>query len=201
MHTPSHWLMTAALHKGLQRTTTVPSAFLLGSVVPDMPLYLLSLGGTIYYRLFLGWSSQATFRQMFDYLYFQHPVWIAAHNLLHSPTLLLLALMGLGSLWSPSRTWLRWCLWFGLACLLHSAVDIVTHVDDGPLLLFPFEWTVRFQSPVSYWDSTHYGREFTVFELTLDVLLLGYLYGPRMWSWLIDTAYQRPANVIRDQDS
>jgi hypothetical protein len=193
--------MTAALHKGLQRTTSVPSAFLLGSVAPDMPLYLLSLGGTIYYRLFLGWSSSATFHQMFDYLYFQHPVWIAAHNLLHSPTLLLLALTGLWSLWSSSRTWLRWGLWFGLACLLHSIVDIVTHVDDGPLLLFPFEWTVRFQSPVSYWDSTHYGREFTVFELTLDVLLLGYLYGSRVWSWLTDTAQQRPADVLRDQSS
>jgi hypothetical protein len=78
-------------------------------------------------------------------------------------------------------------------------VDIATHVDDGPLLLFPLHWTLRFQSPVSYWDRTHYGREFTIFELTLDVLCLGYLYGYRVWSWWANAVRHRP-DIAGDQD-
>ena len=75
----------------------------------------------------------------------------------------------------------RWLRWFLAACLLHSFVDVLTHVDDGPLLFFPFEWTIRFESPVSYWDSRHYGTQFAVFELTLDVLLIAYLCLPPLW--------------------
>jgi len=185
MNTPSHFLMTAALRKRLLHVPIIPSAFLLGSVAPDMPLYLLSLGGMIYYRAVLGWSDSATLHYMFDYLYFYHPVWIAMHNLLHSPTLLLLVLACLWRLRHHQSMLPRWVFWFGLACVLHSGVDIVTHVNDGPLLFFPFDWTVRFHSPVSYWDNRHYGREFAVFELTLDMVCLGYLCGARLWSWLV----------------
>ena len=39
MNPPSHWLMTAALGKRLRHLPIAPSAFLLGSVAPDMPLY------------------------------------------------------------------------------------------------------------------------------------------------------------------
>jgi hypothetical protein len=162
----------------------MPSAFLLGAVAPDLPLYLLSLGGILYYRVILGWSSPATWQYMFGYLYFHQPFWLAAHNVLHSPTLLVLVLASLWRVRQHPRTLLRWGFWFVLACLLHSGIDIFTHVNDGPLLFFPFDWTVRFHSPVSYWDSAHYGREFSVFELALDLVCLGYLGGPRFWSWL-----------------
>ncbi|MGQ4808797.1 hypothetical protein NKDENANG_02186 [Candidatus Entotheonellaceae bacterium PAL068K] len=173
--------MTAALRKRLRHRPIVTSAFLLGSVAPDVPLYLLSLGSYVTYRVLLGWEASSTFRHLFDELYFHHPFWIASHNLLHSPTLLGLVLVCLWPLRSQRTRLLRWLFWFLIACVLHSGVDIVTHVDDGPLLLFPFNWTVRFHSPVSYWDSAHYGRPFAIFELTLDMVLLGYLYGAR---WL-----------------
>ncbi|MEZ4675136.1 MAG: hypothetical protein R2932_12925 [Caldilineaceae bacterium] len=32
----------------------------------------------------------------------------------------------------------------------HTAIDIPLHYDDGPLLLFPFDWKTRFHSPVSH---------------------------------------------------
>lgn len=70
--------------------------------------------------------------------------------MLHAPALLLLRL---GVLWrfrSSEGTPGHWWFWLLAGCLVHSALDIPVHVDDEPLLLFPFEWSLRFQSPVSY---------------------------------------------------
>lgn len=67
-------------------------------------------------------------------------------------------------------------LWFALGAGLHSAIDILTHAGDGPLLLFPLNWTYRFSSPVSYWDPEYYGRIFAPIEHVLDVVLLIYIF-------------------------
>ena len=181
MNTPSHFLITAALRQGLRRQPIAVAPWLFGSVAPDIALYLLSLGGALYYRVFLSWSAEATWQHIYGTLYFHHPFWIASHNLLHSPTLLLLILAFLWPRRQQQGTWWTTLYWFFLACLLHSVIDILTHVDDGPLVFFPFEWTIRYQSPVSYWDSHHYGTQFAVFELMLDVFLIGYLGLPRLW--------------------
>lgn len=178
MNTPSHFLITAALERILPRVPIVKPAFLLGAVAPDLPLWLLSIGGIIYYRFWQGWTAADTGHRLFDELYFHNPGWIAAHNLLHSPILLLL---GVAAVWrtrrnigSASRRW----FWFLLSCLLHSTIDILTHADDGPLLFFPLNWAIRFHSPISYWDDRYYGREFQRFEIGLDLLLLLYLITP-----------------------
>ena len=184
MNTPSHFLITAALRQALPCRSLATSAWLWGAVAPDIPLYLLSFGGAVYYRVFLEWTPAATWQQLFGTLYFHHPFWIAAHNLLHSPSLLLLLFAFLWPVRSRQGTVWCWLWWFCGACLLHSIVDVFTHVDDGPLLLFPFEWTLRFHSPVSYWDSRHYGTEFAIFEMTLDIILLVYLSFPRLRRWL-----------------
>ena len=181
MNTPSHFLMTAALRRAWKKQPPPASACLLGSVAPDIALYLLSLGGALHFRYLLGWSAEATWRQLFDILYFHNPFWIAAHNLLHSPTVLIIGLILLWRFQGLPEAVRRWLRWFLAACLLHSFVDVLTHVDDGPLLFFPFEWTIRFESPVSYWDSRHYGTQFAVFELTLDGFLLAYLCLPALW--------------------
>jgi len=167
--------MTATLDRLLPRVPIQRQAFLIGSVAPDLPLWLLSLGGVVYYHLILGWSLAKSFSLMFDHLYFYNPFWIAFHNLLHAPLLLLL---GIALVWRKRRnigSLYRWLFWFLLACLLHSLIDIFTHADDGPLLLFPLNWSIRFYSPISYWDPRYYGREFSRFELGLDGLLLFYL--------------------------
>lgn len=184
MNTPSHFLITAGLDKFLIRVPIVKSAFLVGSVAPDLSLWLLSIGGAIYYRLILGWSAAETANLMFDKLYFQNPFWIAAHNFLHAPLILLI---GLALVWRKHRnigSRSRWLFWFLLACLGHSVIDILTHVDDGPLLFFPLNWSTRFHSPVSYWDNRYYGQEFQIFEMGLNLLLLIYLARPRIVRYL-----------------
>ena len=76
-------------------------------------------------------------------------------------------------------------LWALLASmLLHTLGDLPVHHDDGHRHFFPFsDW--RFESPVSYWDSNHHGDWFSVFEISLVVLLGAFLYVrervPRIW--------------------
>ena len=178
MNTPSHFLMTAALERALPRIPIVKSAFLLGSVAPDLPLWGLSIGGIVYYHYVLGWPLAETFRHLFDHLFFYDPVWIALHNVLHSPLVLL---VGMAILWRSRRnigTRSRWGFWFLVACLLHSGVDILTHVDDGPLVLFPLDWQTRFSSTVSYWDDRYHAQVFQWFELLANGLFLLYLLTP-----------------------
>lgn len=177
MNTPSHWLITAALDKRFRALPIAHGAFLLGSVAPDMPLYLLTLAGWIHLHLIRGWSTVDAFRYMFDIQFFRDPVWIVGHNALHAPLLLLIGGVGLWRLRRRFPGASTWGIGFVLGCLLHTAVDIPVHVDDGPLLLFPLEWTLRFRSVVSYWDPRHYGTQFFWFELALDLGLAAYLWG------------------------
>lgn len=174
MNTPSHFLMTASLAQVLPQVPIHRPAFLIGSVAPDLALWLLSIAGIIYYHFMSGWSMIATSHQLFSNLYFHNLFWIACHNLLHAPLLLLL---GIILVWQKrsNNSICCWLFWFFLGCLLHSFVDILTHADDGPLLLFPLNWEIRFHSPVSYWDPQYHGREFRRFEMGLDSLLVLFL--------------------------
>ena len=176
--------MTAAINKGFPKVPIVKSAFLIGSVAPDIPLWLLSLGGIAYYHWIKGWSLERTFSYLFDNLFFHNPFWIAAHNVIHTP---ILVLVGIALTWRYRQNIsspYRWFFWFFTACFLHGIVDILTHVDDGPLLFFPLDWSVRFNSPVSYWDLRYYGREFGIFEIVLDLVLLLYLIVPGIYRFL-----------------
>lgn len=184
MNTPSHLIINAALRKWVTTDgqRTIPrSAFLLGAVLPDLPLLLLWIGAYTYYRYMLGDLSITPMDSRFDQLYFTNPFWLASHNLLHAPLLLL---SGLALQWrfrNLPETRGYWWFWFAAGCLTHTMLDIPTHHNDGPLLLFPLEWSMRFHSPVSYWDARYFGREFALFELLLNLTLLGYLFGPGLW--------------------
>ena len=177
MNTPSHFIIQAAVAKRAANPGLVRGAFLWGAVAPDIPLYLLSVFGGLYFR-WTGMSLREAAGHMFDTLFFEDPFWIAAHNLLHSPTMLAL-LLGGGWLFKrfTGRGW-GWAKWFLIGCAAHTLLDIPVHHNDGPLLFFPLEWQTRFSSPVSYWDPDYYGGVFAWFELALDVALLTYLVTP-----------------------
>lgn len=179
MQTYTHLLLTAVWRKHSQKTTlTDPGkALLLGSVLPDVPLVLISIGYVVHRRwLCPELPDKTRCSPTFDFMYFNNPWWIAAHNLLHSPLMILLYLL---IAWWAIRHKAWWgpaFMWFALGCGGHSIIDILTHVNDGPVLLFPLDWHMRFTAPVSYWDPAHGGRPFTFFEHTLDVILLIYLW-------------------------
>jgi membrane-bound metal-dependent hydrolase YbcI (DUF457 family) len=178
MRTPSHFLITAALNKATgKRLKTVSSAVLIGSVAPDLPLVVLSVTTALVKLVRDGRPITNIHSFMFDDLFFNDPLWIISHNTLHAPILLALALVITGFLRTSQVG--NWLFWFFAACAFHTLLDIPTHSSDGPLLLFPFNWTYRFQSPVSYWEG-RYGTMFTIGEYGLNLLLLLYLLRTRL---------------------
>lgn len=195
MQTYSHYIITAVLNRQVkQRQLASGDAaagaklpplkswpLLLGSIAPDLPLIGLAIAFLISDlltgRLGPGSSgaAQPNIAYLFDYLFFHDPWVKAAHNLFHAPILTVgYTLLGYWA-WRNRKLWGPTLFWFGLACSLHTAIDIPLHYDDGPLIFFPFDWNSRFHSPVSYWDPARYGREFAIFEHTLTLGMLIYL--------------------------
>ena len=185
MQTYSHFLLTAVLHKAILPNKPEAAAGLLaGSFAPDVPLALLSAGYVVDRRFIRRHLPDKTrCSPTYNDLYFNNPWWIAAHNSLHAP----LPLFGVALLGILLRR--RWLLWFAVSCGLHTAVDIFTHADDGPALLFPLNWRYRFKAPVSYWDPAYGGRTFRLIEHLLDVLMILYLI------WQRTSAKREPVHV------
>lgn len=180
MNTPSHLIINAAILKKTGRKDIPSSAFLWGSVAPGIPLGLLSLGYFFYNHYIAVQPVPGGMSNAFDNLFFNNPWWIAFHNFLHSPVALFAYLVFLWHYRTQPGTRGNWWLWFVLGCMVHTAIDIPVHATDGPLLFWPLDWHIRFHSPVSYYDPAHYGIQFAIFEITLDILLLGYLFLPKL---------------------
>lgn len=185
MQTQSHLLITAFGADKYKRSSPIPlhlRMLLVGSVLPDLPFWLLTILGEFYFLYFAplpGIGSQATAMQIMVYLHFNRfftdPLWIISHNFFHSLIINTL-LIGLGW-WAWGKGKKYWGLplfWLGISTQLHTVIDIFTHSSDGPLLLFPIDWSYRFQSPVSYWEADAYGYLFIIFEYLLDAFILGY---------------------------
>jgi len=143
-------------------------AFIVGGFAPDLGLYVLTLGAAIFYPLVRDMSVQDAMQLAFDDLFFNDPVWLIVQNTLHSPVVVV-ALATAAYLSGRTRV-----LSFALGCLLHTIIDIPVHHDDGPLVLFPFDWDTRITSPVSYWDADHYGA--IVGPIDLAITLIGGSY-------------------------
>ena len=189
MQTISHFLMTGAVNHQL-RKTTIPlhtKAFLIGSVLPDMPFALLTIAGEIYYRWFaVPPTDQSIMEYLHFDLFFTNPLWIISHNFFHSlvinTILIVLGYIGIRSQQSQNRKtgpepiegWGLPLFWLAISTQFHTIIDIFTHHSDGPLLFFPLNWTYRFPSPISYWETAYHGRTFIVFEYLLDALIIGY---------------------------
>jgi len=182
---PSHFLINAALRRGTRsRHALLRTPFLIGAILPDVPLAVLSIGTYLRARLDGGLDTGAVMRDAFDERYFREPLWIAAHNLFHAPLLLAVALVLLWRQRHRHASRLRWAFWLFAGYAVHTLIDLATHYDDGPVIFVPFEWTIRLHSPVSYWDRRHFGNQFFVFEVGLDIALIAYLAWPSIRRWL-----------------
>ncbi|MEM6527659.1 MAG: metal-dependent hydrolase [Chloroflexota bacterium] len=180
MQTYSHAIINAALGKQLEKRGVRPMywALVLGSLMPDVPLTILTFNYWYNIRgeLGAGASPEQLFGERYDALYFSDPVWVTGHSLMHAPLMIALwMLIGWFFGFRQGKKWGQWVFWFAVGNALHSLLDIPTHAGDGPLLLFPFDWSLRYDSPVSYWDPAYYGRIFAPLEHLLDLLLIGYL--------------------------
>lgn len=182
MQTPTHLLVSALVGRQLARHGIAVHfpAMLLGSVLPDLPFFLLTVGGEVYYRWLAPLPVEGSVMEHLHLtLFFTDPFWIASHNLFHS-LIVNGILIGVGYLgWRRQRRWGLALFWLAASMLFHTLLDIAVHHSDGPLFLFPLSWTYRFASPISYWEPERYGRFVTAFELGLNGLLLAYF--ARLW--------------------
>ena len=178
MQTVSHLLTTwAGGTKLAQKNQSLSVPWLvLGSVLPDIPFAVLTVGYEIYFRWFapLPVNNQSIMEYLHFNLFFNDPLWIVSHNFLHSVVVngvfIFLAL----TILRRSR-WGRVLLWIAVGAMVHTLIDIFTHHSDGPLFLFPINWQYRFASPISYWETAYYGRQFMMFEYAVDLLAILYL--------------------------
>jgi hypothetical protein len=175
VNTPTHLLINWTVAKSIPEANAPSSAVLLGAVAPDLPLYALSIGGIAWFRFVKGMPADEVQRHVFGNLFYNDPIWITLHNVLHSPLVLVVVLVFLYQRLEPGAFAQSWWTWFFASCLLHTLVDIPVHHDDGPLVFWPLNWTYRFSSPVSYWDTAHYGIQMMITEATLAVILAGRL--------------------------
>ena len=192
MNTPTHARINWTAAR-LTKRRFPASAVLLGSIAPDVPLYFLSFGGFAWFRWVKHWDWSDIGRHLFSHLFYHDPYWISLHNVLHSPTVLIAALIALRVRTDATGFMRSWWTWFFASCLLHTLVDIPVHHDDGPLVFWPINWSYRFASPISYWDPQHFGRPTMIFEAALALILAGRL----LWSrWT-----SKPPTASSDQES
>ena len=169
MITPSHIIYSWALAKKTEnisssgdtsRSKSRTLAFLLGALFPDTPTYLFF----IVCGLILGYSGQ----EMWGDMYFNSG-WSIPITLTHS-FWLWPALIGISTYFS-----LNFIRWFSISALFHALVDFLVHTDDAYRHFWPFsDW--KFHSPVSYYRQSEYGQYVGVFDSTLVLMLLTYLF-------------------------
>ncbi|MGC1207431.1 MAG: hypothetical protein WA880_05685 [Ornithinimicrobium sp.] len=181
MITPTHIVtngllarFSTRLRRGLLATPAARRAFVIAGAAPDIPLYLLTAGAAVYYPWFRGLSIDETFRLAFDDLFYTSPLWIIGQNTLHSPVVVGVMFLLAGRGFLARIPWLKA---FAAGCLVHIAMDIPVHHNDGPLVFFPFNWSYRFASPVSYWDPAHYGNIMGPIDIGITVIGSAILLG------------------------
>ena len=178
METYSHAFFTWALGKhGLKAGRAAGIAGAVGATLPDLP----SFAGTAYYvgedYLRDGWGAMHS-EGVLDAIYFSGPfggTGSALHSVVPVAALLVIyRVLGLGR-----RDPRRILLWFLLGWFGHTIADFLTHVDDTRPLFWPisdWEWS----SPVSYYNSSYYGREFFFVSHALMLLTIAWLLVKRL---------------------
>jgi hypothetical protein len=170
MNSQTHMLMGAALFgRPAPRLAWAAAA---GGLIPDLPMFMIVAG--------LRMSGFAL-DEIFGRLYWA-PWWQIANAVAHS--FLLWGGLAAGSAFALRRggaesrpAWTGAPALFALSAsaLIHSAIDFLVHRDDAHMHFWPLSaW--RFRSPVSYWDSNHYGNWFGLFEAAVGVLLIVVLF-------------------------
>jgi len=139
MNTPAHLLIGAALFSKRDNTKLLTGA-LLGGFIPDVSLYLMA-GISIF---LLNISPRIVFGEM----YFSNS-WQLVFSIDNS--FVLWGLLFAVSLKTRSAFFIA----LTGSALLHLVTDFALHHDDARAHFWPLsQW--KFESPLSYWDSSHH---------------------------------------------
>lgn len=170
MNTPAHLLLGLAVfaRRDVPRSGRAAA---LGSLLPDLSLYLLA-GGALF-------VMQIPSERVFGEMYFS-PAWqtvFAIDNSFIIWGLAFLTAIGLRSLPAVALTG---------AGLLHLATDFPLHNDDARRHFWPAsDWV--FESPLSYWDSDHHAAAVAPFAVLVVLASSAVLW--RRWpDWYLRAA-------------
>ena len=161
MNTPTHLLLSSALLSNSRYRDYWPW-IIVGALLPDLPMF----GFYAYYKL-LGTSESLIWGE----LYFL-PSWQNFFDLFNS--IPIAAVIAVAAYYARRPALVA----LALSLLLHAAFDLPLHNDDAHRHFFPLsDW--RFISPLSYWDSAHYGNWIRFVELAVNVACLWLLLRPQ----------------------
>lgn len=151
MKTPTHAVIgfvTAKLF-GFGRAQTI--ACVLGACLADLPLMLAYL----YFYVQCWWQTgqydAAYIKVLMDGIYFEQSWLLVAHNMFHSPiSIAYLALICL--ICCVGKSTVRHVLLaYLVGSLSHSVLDIISHIGDGPLVMWPLDDELRLVGLFSHW--------------------------------------------------
>jgi hypothetical protein len=167
MITTTHIVTNAMVARRWPKLLGSSRSFIVGGFAPDIGLTLMTAGAAIVLPRTRDMTVGEAMQYSFDELFFTSKPWIAAANVLHSPVVV-------GALFLVGRTLTgdagRRLTSFAMGAGLHIAMDIPVHVDDGPVLLWPLNWSYRFTSPFSYYDPEHYGQWIAPVDMAITIV-------------------------------
>jgi hypothetical protein len=147
MKTPSH----AMVNVGLLSFWVTPALALplfVGAILPDVPIFILYAWAKFWKKL----DEKTIWSDVYYQKFWQD--WVA---LFHSfPIGIALFAIGL---------WGHWPILSAIAAslILHNLGDFPLHHDDAHRHFYPVS-QFRYVSPLSYWDTKHYGRQVAALE-------------------------------------
>lgn len=174
MKTPSHIAIGWCCARVLRLPPRDARILIAGAVLPDLPV-------VVGWSLIAGYTSIANggpdpgiIRETMDRLYFSDSILACLHNLFHAPLSLLLLICGAWVFLAGYPNVRRLVVLLIAGAASHSLLDILTHVNDGPLLFWPLERTIRITGPVSHWNPAYGGAWFTALETLGSVAFCAY---------------------------
>ena len=150
MQTPSHSIINL-LMLGQGKPPFVQAAIIIGSILPDAPMFLFYFVEKV--------INRTPEMQIWQESYYIES-WQNFFDIFNS---LPFIVVGFAFMWWRQSS-VGMALFASMA--LHCLGDLPLHHDDGHRHFFPFsDW--RFESPVSYWDPRHHGNIVAPIELTI----------------------------------
>lgn len=171
MKTPTHAIIGYALAKLCRLSPRQTRFCIAGAILPDLPLILTSLYLATKPLLARTPFDPTIFKAQMDNLYFDSSWLPVAHNFLHAPvSILYLALIATILCYHrPGHHALIHA--FALGALSHSLIDIISHIEDGPLIFWPLNTQFRLTGLFSHWAPGHGGMLITTLEISLGLYI------------------------------
>lgn len=173
MKTPSHALVNVGV-LSLWASPSLAIPLFFGAVLPDIPIFILYLWAKFWKKL----DEKTIWSEVYYQKFWQN--WVA---LFHSFPISIL-LLGIGL--ATQRPVL---IAIASSLILHNLGDFPIHHDDAHRHFYPVS-DYRFISPLSYWDTNHYGKQVAMVEdcLTLGCCLYVVVHPFAIWIKLIAIA-------------